>query len=406
MIKVLIVDDEQFVRVSLRTLYDWEGNGFELVGAAADGFDALKKIEEHEPDIVITDIAMPNMDGLALLAEINARGLRCVTMVISNLGDLQNVKSALKLGAEDYFLKVDFEREEFHNVMQKLKAVVLNRETREAEAGSTAAKPADASANHAAKLADALKSGGPSLFDCPHTLHVFCIRVREYLSETLRSFQSVSRPLGNIVMETFKARPTVSYARGPWQDSLLVTVTEEIPHSAVMDILKRLDGQLRVYLQINADILHYSNTAFYDNEALFKKLTSLSSDFSKKDGTQLIYDDDGRGAESDGIDCALKFIDENMGKPISLTEVAAHVGLNPSYLSRVFRRKTGMPLVQYITEQKMKRAALLLRSGNYLVKEAAALLGIEDQYYFTKLFYKVHHMNPSEYIAKNRDTEK
>jgi len=52
-----------------------------------------------------------------------------------------------------------------------------------------------------------------------------------------------------------------------------------------------------------------------------------------------------------------------------------------------------------MTEKKMKRAAQLLRSGNYRVKEVAALLGIPNQYYFSKLFHKVFHMSPSEYMA-------
>lgn len=397
MIKVLIVDDEQFVRVSLRTLYDWEKNGFSIVATADDGFDALKKIEEHSPDIVITDIAMPGMDGLALLQEIKERGIDCVTMVISNLGDVHNIKAAMKIGAEDYCLKVDFEQEEFNKAMLKLKALVMDRKKAQMPPVRAQSGP-----NCAERLASALKDGDIALFEFPESLHVFCIHIREYLSETLNTFGGVYRPLGNIVTETFGSFSSISYARAPWPNSMLVTAEDDPLPCSASYIMKRLDGQIRVYLQVNADISHYSNTTSHGDKTLFDKLDALSREILHDKSPRHIYDDDGQSAETDSIDRVVRYIDENIGKNVSLTEIAEHVALNASYLSRMFKLKMGVPLVQYMTEQKMKRAALLLSSGNYRVKEAAALLGFEDQYYFTKLFYKIHHVSPTEYMSGDR----
>lgn len=66
MYKVLLVDDEAIARTGLRTTFDWEGYGYRLVGEASNGQKALKWIEAGEVDILITDIAMPVMDGLEL----------------------------------------------------------------------------------------------------------------------------------------------------------------------------------------------------------------------------------------------------------------------------------------------------------------------------------------------------
>ena len=65
--KVLIVDDEKLERVLIRKGYDWEANGFEIIGEADSGEEALEFFDVKEPDIVITDIEMPVMGGLELL---------------------------------------------------------------------------------------------------------------------------------------------------------------------------------------------------------------------------------------------------------------------------------------------------------------------------------------------------
>ena len=64
MLNVLLVDDEKLERVLIRKGYNWEENGFNIVGEAASGEDALEYINYHNVDIVITDINMPGMDGL------------------------------------------------------------------------------------------------------------------------------------------------------------------------------------------------------------------------------------------------------------------------------------------------------------------------------------------------------
>src|SRR5687767_8410338 len=66
MYRVLLVDDEKIARIGLRTTFDWERHGFTLVGEASNGQNAMKWIQNQEIDILITDIAMPVMDGLEL----------------------------------------------------------------------------------------------------------------------------------------------------------------------------------------------------------------------------------------------------------------------------------------------------------------------------------------------------
>lgn len=107
--RILIVDDDTMVRIGLKTVIDWEENGFVLVGEAHDGREALALAQERCPDIIITDIKMPGMDGIALIERLRAQESQAEILVLSSYDEFDLVKRALKLGARDYLLKLNLE---------------------------------------------------------------------------------------------------------------------------------------------------------------------------------------------------------------------------------------------------------------------------------------------------------
>jgi two-component system, response regulator YesN len=124
MIKVVIVDDEILIRVGIKSCIDWEKHGFEIAGQAVNGINALEVIEETHPDIVLTDIKMPKMDGIELISEIRKRFPGIKTVVLSCYNDMDYVKKAMKLGAEDYILKLSLEPEILLEVLLKVKKLL------------------------------------------------------------------------------------------------------------------------------------------------------------------------------------------------------------------------------------------------------------------------------------------
>lgn len=94
---------------------------------------------------------------------------------------------------------------------------------------------------------------------------------------------------------------------------------------------------------------------------------------------------------------ARSYIEENFHRPISLGEVAAAIGVNPGYLSRSFKSKTGMNLVDSINRKKVGAAKEMLGLGNRKISEVAASIGIEDTAYFSHLFRKYTGMSPRAY---------
>lgn len=116
----MIVDDEEEIRDGIRRKIDWVGNGFELIATAENGQEALETAEALRPDVVMTDIKMPFMDGLTLgrhLTEL-LPGIKLV--IFSGFDDFEYAQKAISLGVTEYLLK-PINAAELTSVLQRLK---------------------------------------------------------------------------------------------------------------------------------------------------------------------------------------------------------------------------------------------------------------------------------------------
>lgn len=121
MYKLLIVDDENLVRVAFRTMVDYEQYGFTVCGTAADGEEALRLCAAEDPDLIITDIKMPRMDGITLIERLTAGGFTGKIVLISNYDDFDLVRQGMVLGAQDYLLKLTITTQEYTAMLGRMK---------------------------------------------------------------------------------------------------------------------------------------------------------------------------------------------------------------------------------------------------------------------------------------------
>ncbi|MBB6672473.1 response regulator transcription factor [Cohnella nanjingensis] len=105
MYSTIVVDDEYYVRKGLIQLIDWEKSGFQVIGEAENGEDALALIRDRRPDLVVTDIRMPELDGIELIRTAADQKLDTEFMIVSGYNDFQYAQQALRHGASDYVLK-------------------------------------------------------------------------------------------------------------------------------------------------------------------------------------------------------------------------------------------------------------------------------------------------------------
>ncbi|KMY49458.1 response regulator [Peribacillus loiseleuriae] len=101
--RILIVDDAAFMRMMIKDILS--KNGFEIVGEAADGAQAVEKYRELQPDLVTMDITMPEMDGITALKEIKAINPAAKVIMCSAMGQQAMVIDAIQAGARDFIVK-------------------------------------------------------------------------------------------------------------------------------------------------------------------------------------------------------------------------------------------------------------------------------------------------------------
>ena len=162
MIRVLIADDHAVVRQGLRTFLDLQAD-IDVVGEAADGEEAVTAAQEHAPDVILLDLAMPVLDGIGALRRLRETTPAARVIVLTSFGEDERLFTALRAGATGYLLK-DVEPAE------------LVRAIRTAHAGQSSLSPAVA-----ARVIEELASGGrrgavDSL--TPRELEVLCLIAR------------------------------------------------------------------------------------------------------------------------------------------------------------------------------------------------------------------------------------
>nr|WP_255654488.1 response regulator [Cohnella sp. REN36] len=115
----MVVDDELIVRIGMKSVIDWEGNGFRYAGEASDGLEALAILDAVNPDILLTDIKMPNMNGIELIETVKRSKPGVRILVLSSHDEFDYVKNAMKLGADDYVLKASVDPDKLIRLLRE-----------------------------------------------------------------------------------------------------------------------------------------------------------------------------------------------------------------------------------------------------------------------------------------------
>lgn len=139
---VLIVDDDTIVRITLRSLVDWEALGYRIAADAIHGEQALQYLDSHRTDLVISDMKMPVLDGIGLLEALNERyrenpAEMPKVLVLSGYDDFKLVREAFRLGAYDYLLKADLSGEMLKSMLERIEGEFGEEEETDSVSDST-----------------------------------------------------------------------------------------------------------------------------------------------------------------------------------------------------------------------------------------------------------------------------
>ncbi|CAN7519471.1 response regulator [Paenibacillus sp. LjRoot153] len=124
MLNAMIVEDNAIYRYAIKSIIRWEDYGFHIVSEALNGVHALDLLHHQHVDLILTDISMPEMNGIDLIQKVKQQDDSIKIVALSSFDDFRFVKEALKLGAEDYLLKHDLEPESLQQLLRQMKTKI------------------------------------------------------------------------------------------------------------------------------------------------------------------------------------------------------------------------------------------------------------------------------------------
>ena len=128
MYKVVVVEDEEIARKGIIFTINWDALNCMIAGEAANGEEGAEVIRRLSPDIIVTDLKMPRMDGVEMIAKLREQGNRAKFIILTAYGDFKYAQSAVKLGVSDYLLKPFLPKELLFRVQAILKRAYPEQE--------------------------------------------------------------------------------------------------------------------------------------------------------------------------------------------------------------------------------------------------------------------------------------
>lgn len=391
-LKVLIVDDEQLVRKGLRMTVDWGRHGMAVVGDAPNGILGWEKVVTHEPDIVITDIVMPEMDGIELAHKIRHRYPHVKILFLSCHRDFTYAQQGIQLGISDYIVKTSMGDEEMERCLDKIRRECeLHLQSQSSMAASKDEmqivmewlRVQDITADE--RLVAKLNGDWSWMTRGGCIFHLY-----DYGSANNSSFSLSEQKACLKIGEAFPpGSPGRAFLPCPDGTALLAchwaerdTAEHELLHlksSCNPGLGWRLEGPVESGVRWIEGVLRLLRLRAIERE------TRLVSRQHKED-----------------ILSAIDYINHHLHLDPRVGEIADRIGISRSYFSTVFKEATGSSLIDFLSKKKLERAQNLLAMTDYRMEEVAEKIGIGDVKYFAKWFKKSVGFAPGQYRQQTK----
>lgn len=505
MLKAIVVDDEAFILKGIREMVDWDRRGISLAGTAGSGQEGLELIESLRPDLVLTDIRMPGMDGLTMIRQAKNLIPHGVFIIFSGYNEFEYARQAISLGVVDY-LEKPVTIETIDSALARAAELIGARggqegpEADEREARAVA-RLLETPVQTSAQLSEVFSGEGASLppFSSGTVLALMrdeagslaplaeaaieeaermgwkaaaAVRADEVLlalytsgkadpeqaarrlARALQSGQgypedgffagvgSVCRSLSGLSACAEEARQALRYAlfrecgeavlfreveygalpasgragdgilyclrAGDWEGAVEETgryldflescrLSPELYRHECLELAylglqaARESGEDYLLARRGEQILPYEELARRTSSremrawvtGFFKDLIGWSSAQREKGGHKAVI-------------AARQYILQNYQKSITLQEISDYVGMNPTYLSMLFKEQTGTTYIKFLTSVRLERARELLDRGKK-VSEVSSQCGFLSPRHFSEVFKKHVGMTPDQY---------
>lgn len=341
---IMLVDDDKHVLEGLKKLLDWNAFHGRLTATASNGAEALTLFVQAWPDVIISDIKMPVMDGITLARHVHEQSPDISMILLSGYSEFEHAQKAIQYQVENYILK-PITREKINELQHILECIDQRRSSQKKEFLSNWKHDFKES------ILTALRGQNTKMFDTFFSSSLF----HEKLG------QDPSNAYGIQLLDFLYL-----YLSELHINPDIISAAKEKAMNDYWD----LPGK---DAKANYLISAYYDTLISVNAQKNKNLDSISSHV--KEYVEAHY------AESD----------------LNISLLADKMNISLSYLSTVFKQTAGINLSAYIANLRLGRAKELLADPSHSISEAATLSGYDDAKYFAKLFKRKCGMTPSEY---------
>lgn len=403
MYRVLIAEDEEIIRRGVCNALCWKDVGCELCGAVENGAEAIRAIRSFAPDILLCDIRMPEKSGLEVAQFVKENRIDCKILLLTGYSDFSYAQQAITYGVFDYLLKPISSEE--------LTAAIFRATSALDEARlPTASHPAP-DAPETVTGAAPEKFMEQLLFACvppsPNTIA---------RADTL----GLRAPRFSIALVPVRVEGKNASLAGialpfEWRAVLARLFSGAAQKAAFHCLLPEHDGVVALCMGYSEEVL----TPFYCWETLQTEfchethgklpllicepsagLTELYTAFHTAQPSLSSAAPAPVSTKNPVVQSVLNYLWAHYASPIKLADVADHVFLNPSYISRIVCKETGMNFVDHLLFIRVQEAKRFLLMSQYRTFEIAEMTGFGSVKYFSQVFRQLTGMSPSQYRSR------
>lgn len=361
MYTVLIIDDEPWSREIIKALGSWQSLKLQVIGEAEDGTEGIRMIRELQPNIVVTDMRMPGLEGVELLKTMKEEFPSLKVIVMSGYNDFVYLKQAIRSRAIEYLLK-PINQEELNTSLAQCVIEIEGENKKESN------------------LTEAL-----GIFSEDFIFEKYLA----YRQQVLEYFLVLNKPA---VLNTFERFEKFLEGMIPniKDENIIIKIVrdyiftlQELMADKDMDFINKLNKENAIdetfiaYKSISEAIRYISR--IYGNA-----IDSMEK--SKKNRNKL------------NIKEVENHIVQYYKEPISLDTIAHHFFISKEHLSRIFKVYTGGNISEYIIRIRMEKAKALILEDKVAIKHVAQMTGYNDIAYFYRVFKKHFGVTPGEII--------
>jgi len=408
MLKAIIVDDERRIRDGMKKLINWEEHGFSIIGLASDGVEALEICRLEKPSLVITDIKMPRMDGLALASELKKVNPDISIIIISGYNDFSYAKQAIKYGAKNYLLK-PVDKDELCAELDTIRCDILSKLSREEEVRQDNEKleslfllrlingdlsPEEILNNPASRKIglENVKTLCVCIMDVSN-----CLNKISQMPDTGKSQKrlKIRYELEELLGKT-KTKFFCEYSKGfycilftsmdtPLKTEQLVAELDKIakaikdqcdidPVIAIGDIVTSATD-LKVSYHLASSLLDIRKIIDNKETILYKLISNSSTDIIE----------------------ILMYINIHYAEELNLKKLADIFFINPVYLGQLLKKETGEYFNDLLNKIRVESSKKHLQDNIYPIQKISEIVGYKSIDHFYKSFKGIVGKNPADY---------